>query len=400
MAFKMDCPHCKRTLNVTEKAFGKTVPCPGCNQPIQVPQPKVAVPVAVRPPERPSAAAGGTGGGRTAEPSPTQLPPGMPPMPALPAGMPPVPEIARVFAPPRVVAGKRPSYALNGGREAARRFLIFGGAAGTVLLLGLLLVYTVLPMLSGHSGDKPARKRNVAGSGVEKKQEDTPASNVGEAVDNGFQGLRQATSQSPLPPAFVGIIAAISIIGGLVECFFGYRIFMVTLAIVGFLIGAVLAGAIGAAQSHEPVVALLSAIVGGFIGAVLMIVLHFVGVFVLGALLGGLLGAMLCAAANSKPEPAILMIPAVMGGIAALLVRKFMIILATSFSGAWSVVTGVAYFTTITIDRSNILAVFWPGRGYLFPLALCWVALGIFGMFVQYKMVPLSPTEPAPAGSG
>jgi hypothetical protein len=37
MAFKMDCPHCRKTLNITEKAFGKTVPCPGCKQPIAVP---------------------------------------------------------------------------------------------------------------------------------------------------------------------------------------------------------------------------------------------------------------------------------------------------------------------------------------------------------------------------
>ena len=37
MTFKMDCPHCMRTLNVTEKAMGKTVPCPGCNQPVAVP---------------------------------------------------------------------------------------------------------------------------------------------------------------------------------------------------------------------------------------------------------------------------------------------------------------------------------------------------------------------------
>ena len=47
MSFKIDCPHCKRTLNVTEKAFGKTVPCPFCSQPLAVPQaprPQRAVP--------------------------------------------------------------------------------------------------------------------------------------------------------------------------------------------------------------------------------------------------------------------------------------------------------------------------------------------------------------------
>jgi hypothetical protein len=37
MSFKMDCPHCMKTLNVTEKAMGKTVPCPGCNQPVTIP---------------------------------------------------------------------------------------------------------------------------------------------------------------------------------------------------------------------------------------------------------------------------------------------------------------------------------------------------------------------------
>ena len=31
-------PHCKRTLNVSERAFGKTVPCPGCGQPVTAPR--------------------------------------------------------------------------------------------------------------------------------------------------------------------------------------------------------------------------------------------------------------------------------------------------------------------------------------------------------------------------
>ncbi len=38
MAQKIECPHCKRILNVTEKAFGQTVCCPACNQPIRVPR--------------------------------------------------------------------------------------------------------------------------------------------------------------------------------------------------------------------------------------------------------------------------------------------------------------------------------------------------------------------------
>jgi hypothetical protein len=36
MAYKIDCPHCKSVLNVTEKTFGKSIPCPVCNGPIAV----------------------------------------------------------------------------------------------------------------------------------------------------------------------------------------------------------------------------------------------------------------------------------------------------------------------------------------------------------------------------
>lgn len=38
MAFQISCPHCTKRLHVTEKAYGKTLPCPGCNRPLSVPQ--------------------------------------------------------------------------------------------------------------------------------------------------------------------------------------------------------------------------------------------------------------------------------------------------------------------------------------------------------------------------
>ena len=120
----------------------------------------------------------------------------------------------------------------------------------------------------------PARKRQPAAPGV------GASASLGEAADRGLQQLRLAATQVTLPQGLVGILAALSIFVGLIECLFGYRIFMVILALVGFLLGAVLAGAIGYAQSHEALVALLSVIVGGFIGAVMMLVLYFVGVFV------------------------------------------------------------------------------------------------------------------------
>jgi hypothetical protein len=39
MPLKMNCPHCGKTLNVVEKAYGKVLPCPGCNKPVSIPNP-------------------------------------------------------------------------------------------------------------------------------------------------------------------------------------------------------------------------------------------------------------------------------------------------------------------------------------------------------------------------
>jgi len=76
MSFKISCPHCKRALNVTEPAFGKTVPCPGCKQPIKVPHP-AAVPSSV-PAQRDAPWIGSTEDRRTQASS---VPPLMPPTP-------------------------------------------------------------------------------------------------------------------------------------------------------------------------------------------------------------------------------------------------------------------------------------------------------------------------------
>ena len=87
MSFKISCPHCMRTLNVSERAIGQTVPCPGCNQPITVPQSfqPARQTSDVAAPAWPGAAQNGDVTPPVAAPS---LPPGMPPMPN---GVPPPP---------------------------------------------------------------------------------------------------------------------------------------------------------------------------------------------------------------------------------------------------------------------------------------------------------------------
>ena len=65
-----------------------------------------------------------------------------------------------------------------------------------------------------------------------------------------------------------------------------------------------------------------------------------------------------------------------------------MIILSTSFGGAWNVVAGIAFFTTGALDPTKPTNFFESGGALLYTVALCWIALGIAGMIIQYRTTP------------
>ena len=180
------------------------------------------------------------------------------------------------------------------------------------------------------------------------------------------------------------VIVGFTILVGALQCFFGYRIFKFILGLTGFLIGGVLASTIGYSISQDEITALFSGILGGVIGAALMFALYYVGVFIIGALLGGVLGTILFTLAESSPEPAFLLILAVIAGVMALIFQKFMIIISTGFSGSWCVVIGIAYLTTNIIDFNHMEQAFMSDGSLYYGILLSWLALGLFGVIVQY----------------
>ena len=194
-----------------------------------------------------------------------------------------------------------------------------------------------------------------------------------------------------------GLIVFASIIWGAAICFFGYRIFRIVIAIIGFLVGAAVAGTLGLAWFHgETLPMIVVALVGGFVGAALATLLYFVGVFLLGAAGGALIGTLLSAQIGAGLEPIIVIILAIIGGIVAIILQKLIIIVCTSFGGSWSVVSGVFHFTENEPNVSYYLERFFEdpetlldfvqgtvSRSYI-ALA-CWILLGICGVAVQYK---------------
>lgn len=190
------------------------------------------------------------------------------------------------------------------------------------------------------------------------------------------------------------VIAGLSILIGALQCFFGYRIFKFILGFTGFLLGGALASFIGFNFSHEIVYTILVGLLGGFIGATLMVALYFVGVFLVGAIFGGILGSVLYVVFQSNPDPVVLLTIAVISGVIALIFQKFIIIVSTGFAGAGGVVAGITYFISEDIfilediNLNNVEQIFRSGDNQLYAILLCWLALGIVGIIVQYRSEP------------
>ena len=189
------------------------------------------------------------------------------------------------------------------------------------------------------------------------------------------------------------LIALASIGLGVVYCFFGYRIFRIILGILGFILGASMAVRIAFDMfGGERVLTILAGLVGGVIGAVLMVILYFIGIFLLGAWLGSLLGVLLTGGGGSTVETVIILVLAVIGGIVAVILQKSMIIISTSLSGSWGIVSGIFHFVGDGFgpirsfqSHPNLRVLRSMGiRGYI--MLLCWVLLGIAGIVVQHKI--------------
>src|SRR4051812_5887414 len=85
-----------------------------------------------------------------------------------------------------------------------------------------------------------------------------------------------------LPAAYATPAAVIFVIGGLMACFAGYRLFRVVLGVYGFIFGAAtVTTMVGGAAS--PFTLALAGLAGGVCGALLMVAAYFVGVGLIGA---------------------------------------------------------------------------------------------------------------------
>jgi hypothetical protein len=190
-----------------------------------------------------------------------------------------------------------------------------------------------------------------------------------------------------LPASFQTPAAIILLVGGLISCFAGYRVFRIVLGIYGFILGALFASGIVGPENTMWMVA--AAIGGGIIGALILIAAYFVGVALLGAGIGALAASLIWASLGREPGALVVIVLAVAGALAALALQRYVIIGATAFGGAWTIIVGALALTgnRVALDataRNNVWLAYPmnPAPGNYWIL-LAWIALGVIGVIVQ-----------------
>jgi hypothetical protein len=190
-----------------------------------------------------------------------------------------------------------------------------------------------------------------------------------------------------LPVEFQTPAAIAWVIGGIVACFFGYRLFRLVLSLAGFVLGGLMASSlIGPSETTWLIGAWL---VGGLIGMGLLYAGYYVGVALSGASIGATVVHLAFQASGESPPFLVVLLAAVVGAVGAMFLQKYFIVVFTAFGGAWTLIMGGMALLGDKAARAasagnNIWVIYplnpGPGQRWM-PYA--WVILGIAGVATQ-----------------
>jgi hypothetical protein len=193
-----------------------------------------------------------------------------------------------------------------------------------------------------------------------------------------------------LPHSYELPSGVVLVLGGALACFAGYRLFKIVLAIYGFIFGALLASSTMGVTNTAGMVG--ASILGGIVGALILVFAYFVGIALVGAGLGALVahvGWTTFRAGAGDPPVAIIIALAICGSIMAMVLQRYVILIATAVAGAWTIIVGGL---AIAGDRIASRAATTGDVWILYPMTpapprpwvpFAWIALAILGAVVQ-----------------
>ena len=190
-----------------------------------------------------------------------------------------------------------------------------------------------------------------------------------------------------LPASYQLPAAVILLVGGIVSCFFGYRLFRTVLAIFGFIFGGLMASSVFGISNTSMM--LIAWVVGGLAGTFVLIAAYFVGVALVGAGLGAVIANLVFSAGDRDPNVFIVILFSVAGAVGATYLQRYFIIVGTAFGGAWTMIVGAM---ALVGNRSALKAAttgdVWvayplnPAPGQRWVVAV-WIVLSLIGAGVQ-----------------
>jgi hypothetical protein len=190
-----------------------------------------------------------------------------------------------------------------------------------------------------------------------------------------------------IPQSYQPLMLGLMVISGLIAWAAGYRLFRIVLTLNGFIFGAWVTTAMFGASDRTLLI--FAALGGGAVGALIMFFGYFVGVALVGAGIGALAVHMLWSRLGTDPHPIVVILAAVAGAASAMALQRYVIIIATAFAGAWTLLV-----SGLTLpDRGQKLAnapEVWilypldpsPSRRWVF---VAWTLLGLAGVFIQLR---------------
>lgn len=191
-------------------------------------------------------------------------------------------------------------------------------------------------------------------------------------------------------PLIASLISIIFTLIGLLICFFGYRIYRFVLAIAGFTIGASFIAGVAStlSESLDTYVILIAGVAGGLITAACFLLLYSAGVFLMGAFFGAVIFSAVSIIFSLSADWPIYLIPAVICGVLALVLKRFMLILITSLAGAWVIITGVLYIIDKDMNPLKPEYISSITEIETYRIIVSWIALSGLGFVVQYLIFP------------
>lgn len=183
-------------------------------------------------------------------------------------------------------------------------------------------------------------------------------------------------------------VATILLGGGLLACFLGYRLLRTLLALYGFIGGVVIATIfIGQLETWLAIVAIIAA---GVAGSVLAVMAYLAGVAVLGAGLGAVVLNVAWLYRSGEPNVWLVLVVCLGGALLALAVRRYVLIVATSFGGAWTALVGglalAGNSAAVAAATGNVEQVppMADPRTHL-GFVIAWCGLGTLAVLVQMR---------------